>query len=627
MEDQGKRLLLAVALALGILFLWQIVFPPEKPTDKPRKTDVAAEAERTPESPVGEPIEGAAPEAAPGEEQITRLEFPKFVVELSNRGGKIVSWKLTDPKYARDWTKGELIASRDVGAFATNFYKSPVVIPKNAIWEQVEAPEGQVAYRYESPDLSVTKTYSFRPEDYIVEMTAIVDAKRELSQQLAVSFVGAQDPKAPVGGGMGRVERKLHAACHLNGDLSQLSAQRLRDRGGVERGGHVRYAGFNHPYLFFAVAPRGAGEENLACNVYPVLAVPGGMQVDLVYPPTKLRPDAPPLKRELVAYIGPKHLDALELAGEVAGTTAFEDSVDLGWFEIIARPLLSLLTWFYELTGNWGIAIILLTVLVKLATLYWTTKSMRSMRRMAALAPQMKALQEKHKDDRARLQQEMMAMYKQNGVNPLSGCLPILLQMPIWIALYRMLSSAGELYLAPFIPGWIDDLTETDPYYILPVAVTGMMFLSSKLSPATVDNMQQKILIYGMPLIFGVMSFFFPSGLSIYIFTNSALSLLHTLYMKKFDPIAKVKPAEPAKAAAPAPAKAGERLRDRAKPAKAAAPIDVEAEEREPEQPDEVDDDEVDDEDDAAPAKASPQLPRGQRRTNQPRRKRKRGKH
>ena len=150
--------------------------------------------------------------------------------------------------------------------------------------------------------------------------------------------------------------------------------------------------------------------------------------------------------------------------------------IDLGWFAFIGRPLLWLLQKFQSVVGNWGIAIMLLTILVKLLTLYWTTKSMRSMKAIAALAPQIKALQTKYAEDKQRQQAETMALYKQHGVNPVAGCLPMLLQMPIWIALYRMLSNAGELYQQPFIPGWINDLTATDPYYILPAVLFVSMF-------------------------------------------------------------------------------------------------------------------------------------------------------
>jgi YidC/Oxa1 family membrane protein insertase len=177
---------------------------------------------------------------------------------------------------------------------------------------------------------------------------------------------------------------------------------------------------------------------------------------------------------------------------------------------------------------------------VKGATIPFTTKSMRSMKAMAVLAPQMKALQEKYKGDRQRLQMETMALYKQHGANPLSGCLPIFLQMPIWLALYRMLSSTGELYQMPFIRGWINDLTAEDPTHVLPIALMITMFLQARLQPTAPTNdpaqkMQQRMMLYGLPIMFGVMSFFFPAGLALYMFTNTILSAVHSIWMNKFD--------------------------------------------------------------------------------------------
>jgi YidC/Oxa1 family membrane protein insertase len=239
---------------------------------------------------------------------------------------------------------------------------------------------------------------------------------------------------------------------------------------------------------------------------------------------------------EVVAYLGPKSYKSLESAQTFATySTGFPDTIDFGWFGVIGKPLMWLLLKFYDFVGNWALAIMMLTFLVKAVTLYWTTKSMRSMKAMASLAPQMKALQEKYKDDKQRLQAETMALYKQHNVNPIAGCLPIFLQMPIWIALYRMLSNAGELYQEPFIGGWIDDLTATDPYHILPIILVVTMFIQARMTPATGDSRQQKFLQYGMPLMFGVMSFFFPSGLTIYIFSNTVLSALHSIWMNKFD--------------------------------------------------------------------------------------------
>jgi YidC/Oxa1 family membrane protein insertase len=259
------------------------------------------------------------------------------------------------------------------------------------------------------------------------------------------------------------------------------------------------------------------------------------------------------MSQSVTAYLGPKYLDALEsVAAQIGRDPGFGAAIDLGWFGFLARPLLWLLQFFYSVVANWGLSIVLLTVVVKLATLYWTTKSMRSMKQMARLKPKIEALQKKYGDDKQRQQVEMMNLYKANGVNPLAGCLPMLLQMPIWFALYQMLMTAGELYRAPLIPGWIHDLTATDPFYILPIVLVGMMFLQAKLSPTTADSAQQKIMMYGLPLSFGFFSFFLPSGLTLYILTNTALTLLHQLWMNRTDPAppAKSDDADSAKKAA-----------------------------------------------------------------------------
>jgi YidC/Oxa1 family membrane protein insertase len=158
------------------------------------------------------------------------------------------------------------------------------------------------------------------------------------------------------------------------------------------------------------------------------------------------------------------------------------------------------------------------------------------MKQMAKLRPKIEALQKKYKDDRQKQQVEMMNLYKAHGVNPMAGCLPMLLQVPIWMSLYEMLRTAAELYHEPFIPGWIDDLTAADPYFVMPIVLIGMMFLQAKMSPATVDSAQQKVMMYGLPLMFGTFSLFLPSGLTLYILTNTVLTLLHQLWMNRTDP-------------------------------------------------------------------------------------------
>ena len=226
-------------------------------------------------------------------------------------------------------------------------------------------------------------------------------------------------------------------------------------------------------------------------------------------------------------YLGPKDIDRLEEA-----EVGLEDSIDFWIVGVLAKPMLYLLRWFHSLVPNWALAIIMLTVLVKLALLYWTQKSFSQMQRMAKLKPMMDALKEKYGKDKERLNTEMMSLYKREKVNPLGGCLPMLLQMPIWIALYRTIYSSVELYQAP-LGGWIQDLSAADPYFVLPVILGASMFAQQKLTPTTMDSAQAKMMLYMMPIMFTVFMLFLPSGLNLYILVNTFLTMAQQYYLRK----------------------------------------------------------------------------------------------
>jgi YidC/Oxa1 family membrane protein insertase len=562
--------MLAVGLALVVMVGWNYLFTPPPPNqpDGALKTPTGATVAPSILAPArsqvglgldGQPVAAPSPEADQPEQRMA-LTFPHLAVEFSSRGGSLVSWKLTDPKYRRDSQDGELVAPGK-SLLGVNFARSTYVIPPGALWQGEKVSDTQVRYRYRSEAIEVVKTFTLHPDDYLIQLVVHVSSlKGELNQRVAVTSYGYQDPRV-------KVESNDHTRAFMSstlpvtGDLAHTPHESLVEA--PRYSASFRWTGFDHPYLLVAMAPHPRIQ-----NVEKFTAVtpdPGGIQTDVLFPTTTLRAGEAPATFELITYAGPKYYEELERADKTSGfSTGFKDTVDLGWFKIIGRPLLSILGFLHGLVGNWGVAIILLTFLVKLATLYWTTKSMRSMKAMAALAPRMQELKAKYGDDQSRMQAETMALYKQNGVNPLAGCLPIFLQMPIWIALYRMLSSATELYLQPFIPGWIGDLTSRDPYYVLPILVTGTMFLQTKLQPVTGDGMQQKIMLYGMPLMFGVMGLFFPSGLTLYMFTNTVLSALHSLYMNKYD-----KPSLAMAARMKEAADAAKAAKDGAAPAKA----------------------------------------------------------
>lgn len=545
MENQGKRLLLAVGLALLVILTWNMIFPPDKP--EPQKGSgsgsgsAAVAVVEAPPPPGIMPTAGgpAKPDTRPPEELIT-LPFDRFTASFSSYGGSLKSWKLADPRFGRDATGGQLLPDRtDTGAFLVCVLDAECDLTRPEVWRGQKLSETSVQYTHESPRFDIVKTFTIFPDDYLVKLNVTVKAKQDIpaQQRIAIVSYAKQDPKADDGGSRQVAARVWQSSTRRDGSIYHTPIKEVVKSPRWED--NVQWTGFEHPYLLAGYAPLHAETDRIEKKTWagPILG-PGEddlVRTDILFPPVLIKAGNQ-VAHEIVGYLGPKNYRELERADSAAGfSTGFTQTIDFGWFGVIGRPLLWLLLKFYAVVGNWGIAIIMLTFLVKLATLYWTTKSMRSMKAMAALAPQMKLLQEKYKDDRQRLQVETMALYKQHNVNPIAGCLPILLQMPIWIALYRMLSSAGELYQAPFIHGWIDDLTNTDPYHILPIVLVVTMFVQARLQPATGDSRQQKFLQYGMPLMFGVMSFFFPSGLTIYIFTNTVLSALHSIYMNKYD--------------------------------------------------------------------------------------------
>lgn len=243
----------------------------------------------------------------------------------------------------------------------------------------------------------------------------------------------------------------------------------------------------------------------------------------LVYPVLNRGAD---FKLDYLAYVGPKSHTLLTSVDPNLAKV-----VDFGFFDMIGRQILSMLRWFYSLVGNWGLAIILLTILVRMMVLPFNIYSYKSMKAMQAIQPQIQALREKYKDDQQAQQVEMMRLMKDHKVNPIGGCLPVFLQFPIFIALYQVLGNSIELYQAPFML-WIHDLSLKDPYYILPVFMGVTMFIQQKITPNTMDPAQAKVLLM-MPLIFTVFMVSLPSGLTLYMLVGAVFSVLQQLYFMR----------------------------------------------------------------------------------------------
>jgi len=278
-----------------------------------------------------------------------------------------------------------------------------------------------------------------------------------------------------------------------------------------------------HYFATAWIAPQGATRHNeivrLANNLYTVRAIE---------PLSAIAPGASATVQSTL-WLGPQDQQAMS-----AIAPGLELVVDYGWLTIIAKPLFTFMTWLHAILGNWGWTIVVLTLLIKLAFYPLSAASYRSMARMKHVTPRMQALREKYGDDRAKLNQAMMEMYRTEKINPLGGCLPMLVQIPVFIALYWVLLGSVEMRGAPWLL-WVQDLSVRDPWFILPAIMMATMFLQIKLNPTPPDPMQARIMML-MPLIFGGMMFFFPAGLVLYWCVNNAVSIAQQRYiMHKLD--------------------------------------------------------------------------------------------
>jgi YidC/Oxa1 family membrane protein insertase len=572
MEDQGKRLLLAVGIVAAMYLAWMLLFPPKpqapaapsKPAvtetkvagEKPGNQDKPAEAAAAAGTPEGGPA--CTPESP---SEAPKWETPEWVATFSRCGGALASLSLKGKQFQTDGKPMDMVRTGHNPAYyplqvqvaapasgGTSADEQRVgLVPAGATWELTNQSDDAVSFKWRSADGSVEITKTFRrnvPSKYglaleftVTNVGATGGAKRLVEPSVAI--FGYQDMMAKERGTFTYAEPWWDAACYVDGKARHDAVKGLAAAPSVH-GGDIRWGGIAHQYFLFAAAPLGA--DPVTCTNSMVQAEKRGIvESRLTYnTPSTLEPGQS-LKQSLVIYAGPKIHSELDEISVVAGReTHLADAVDLGWFSFLARPMLALLKLFHGWVGSWAVAIILLTITVKLLTLYWTTKSMRSMKAMSKLKPEFDKLREKYATDKMKQQEELMKLYKSHKISPLGGCLPLLLQMPIWFALYQTLSAAAELYHAPFL--WLPDLTVPDHYYIIPIVLTGVTFLQTKFSPAAVDSQQQKIMQYMMPAMLGFFSLVFPSGLGIYMLTNTGLSIAHQQWMNSQD---KKKPAPP----------------------------------------------------------------------------------
>jgi len=359
--------------------------------------------------------------------------------------------------------------------------------------------------------VTVTKTYVFKPGQYAVEV--IYDVQNASGADWnAASYVQFARHVYSQSRSMFDVESyAFRGPAVYDGEKYQKLSVDKDDEAFRQAFADGWMAEMQHHFVAAAVPPKGEiydfsqqleGSHSLVSYRGPLKSVPAGASATF----------------SETLFIGPKLQEQLQKAGP-----KLELTVDYGKLTILSNPLFHLLQWVHKYVQNWGVTIIIVTILLKLLFYKLTEKSGRSMAKMRAIAPRIKAIQERYKDDREQLAKQTMELYKREKINPVAGCLPILVQIPVFLAFYWVLLESVEMRQAPFF-GWIQDLSSKDPYFILPILMGFGMFAQFKLNPAPPDPMQAKMFAF-MPVIMTVMMAWFPAGLVLYWLTNTLLSI------------------------------------------------------------------------------------------------------
>jgi YidC/Oxa1 family membrane protein insertase len=428
-------------------------------------------------------------------------------------------------------------------------------------WAQVETGKDFVRYVWPDPRAYRSNLYLEKrlgiagPYQLALQVKVHALGSQDLRHRLVVETYGYQNPLESTGGMFSPPPDLFGAVCSAAGEVARGGVADLAQEA-KEQPGNVDFAGIESRYFMSALVPLTPGQSRCVLRAQPfglldvvVESLSTGVATVgktrcfpdwYAFAPAEQRCSAVaagvadkallpnPTTYDFLLYIGPKDIGVLTGLGH-----NLEGSLDFWVVGFLAKPMLYLLRIFHGFIPHWGVAILLLTLVVKLLTWYWSQKSYVQMREMQKLKPELDKLKAKFKDDRTRLNTETMALYKRYKINPLGGCLPMLIQMPIWIALYRTIYSSVELYQAPLF-GWITDLSAPDRYFILPALLGVSMFAQQWMTPSSgMDEAQAKIMKWVMPIMFTAFMLFLPSGLNLYIFVNTALSVGQQVWVNK----------------------------------------------------------------------------------------------
>jgi YidC/Oxa1 family membrane protein insertase len=547
-----RNTLIAIVLSLAVLVSWsmyQAQFEPppgETPRGEPTEQTVSQQAP-PPLIEIEAAVEAEEPAAPPppmpaAEEKLLRFEKSLYIAEFTTRGAGLQRWELRtyDHGPAGDHVPIAMTVESEPieTTLVTPFAELGLGDLARAIFEVESHDENTVSFRYSQNGVTVRKVFTLDDDSYSLRMRVQVEnaSSSAIAPQFGVQWPAAKNEsqdfkeEAFIVFRAGEIERHPVRGLGSAGFFGSVFGGGPATDPEYER--EVDWAGIETTYFLgvllpddpvrasLRIATEKAGESGFAEISFPAVELPQGQATD----------------HEFRGYLGPKEVDRLEKMGSET-----RRSIDLGWSWI--EPLVLGFGWLlralYAIVPNYGVAIIVLTILVRLVTMPLTNKQMRSMERMREVQPKVKALQEKHGDDRQKQSEEMMKLYRSEGVNPLGGCFPMLLQLPVFIGLFYALRSSIELRQAPFV-GWINDLSAPEtlftipgieiPIRVLPLVMGVSMILQQKITPTpSADPAQARMMMTIMPVMMTVLFYQFPSGLVLYWFVSNILAIAHQL--------------------------------------------------------------------------------------------------
>ena len=529
-----KRAFIAVGLSIAVFYLFSMMFGPDKQkvqpsvpqSTAPMVNDSTAKSQQIliPEN--SAPTTGQElPSTAPQKD--VNVETDLYTAVFSTRGASLKSLTLKNYREENSPAAKKVILGNDadpnVFSFSTratgfNLPDSTIFMPDADGLKIEKSGSRQLTFNYISGQgYTVRKIYTFSSGVYGIKLETQVynNSAAPLVGSIQHVMTYPAEPKA-------KNNRFDTAGAYLFSDNS-LQSNKIKDVSSASKryDKNILWSGFADKYFISSIL----SEKNSIASVELKKNGAGFFESIVSSPQFTVNPGQSSTATYRL-FVGPKDIDVLKAQGN-----SLEQSLDLGWFTVIAKPLMYTLKYFYGYVGNYGIAIIIITIILKALFFPLTHKSYKSMKGMQKIQPEMTKLREKYKDDKDTMNKAVMELYREHKVNPMGGCLPMVVQIPVFFALYKSLMFSIELRHAPFFL-WVTDLADKDPYYVTPVIMGITMFVQQKMTPSNMDPMQQKMML-ALPVVFTFMFLSFPSGLVLYWLVNNVLTIGQQMYINK----------------------------------------------------------------------------------------------